>query len=63
VIDRFFEAHERFLHRGLTVDLKPTVHGRIIGLAEAVAAHLRTGRFGYAADTADRLVDAAARLR
>lgn len=63
VVDRFFEAHERFLHRGLTVDLKPSVHGKLIGLAEAVVRHLRTGRFVYAAETADRLVAATARLR
>ena len=63
VVDRYLEALETFLRRGVGAALRPEPFGEVIGLADAVATLLHSGRPGRAADVADRLVYAATRLK
>lgn len=60
---RFLSAHESFVRRGIGASFRTDVHGEVLGLAEATAAHLRTGRPERAVRCAGRLLDSARRLR
>lgn len=61
--DRFLSAHESFVKRGIGAGFRPEVHGQVLGLADATATHLRTGRPERAVRCAGRLFDSARRLR
>ena len=63
VITRFLGAHETFVRRGVDAGLRADAHGRVLGLADAAAAFLRSGRPEQAVDTAARVVLAGRRLR
>ncbi|MEO5679303.1 MAG: hypothetical protein ABIS47_06515, partial [Acidimicrobiales bacterium] len=60
---RFLSAHESFVRRGIGAGFRADVHGHVLGLADATATHLRTGRPDRAVRCAGRLYDSARRLR
>lgn len=60
---RFLSAHESFVRRGVSAGFRPDVHGQVLGLADATATLLRSGRPDRAVDCAGRLYDIARRLR
>ncbi len=60
---RFLAAHASFVQRGVDARFKADVHGHVLGLADATATHLRTGRPDRAVGCAGRLFDSARRLR
>ena len=60
---RFLAAHESFVRRGVHARFRAEVHGHVLGLADATATHLRTGRPDRAVRCAGRLHDSARRLK
>ena len=63
VPDRFLAALDSFVRRGVHSGFRPEVHGHVLGLADATATHLRTGRPDRAVRCAARLHDSARRLK
>jgi hypothetical protein len=63
LVERFLGAHETFVRRGVDAGLRADAHGRVLGLAEAAATFLRSGRPAYAVDAAAKVVLAGRRLR
>jgi len=61
--DRFLAALESFVKRGVGATFRAEVHGHVLGLADATATHLRTGRPDRAVRCAGRLHDSARRLK
>ena len=61
--DRFLAALESFVRRGVGASFRAEVHGHVLGLADATATHLRTGRPDRAVRCAGRLHDSARRLK
>ena len=62
-ITRFFSAHDSFVRRGVGAGFRADVHGQVLGLADATATHLRSGRPDRAVRCAGHLYDIARRLR
>lgn len=62
-VNRYLSAHESFVRRGVGAAFRPQIHGEVLGLADATATHLRTGRPGRAVRCAGLLFDTARRLR
>lgn len=62
-VNRYFSAHESFVKRGIAAGFRADVHGQVLGLADATATFLRSGRPDRAVDCAGRLYDIARRLR
>jgi len=62
-VKRFLSAHESFVRRGVGASFKAELHGQVLGLADATATHLRSGRPDRAVQCAGTLFDAARRLR
>ena len=62
-VTRYLAAHESFVRRGVAAGFRPDVHGQVLGLADATATLLRSGRPDRAVDCAGRLFDVARRLR
>jgi len=62
-VSRYLMAHESFVRRGVNAGFRSDVHGQVLGLADAAATHLRSGRPDRAVDCAGRLFDIARRLR
>lgn len=63
LVERFLGAQATFVKKGVDAGLRPDAHGRVLGLAEATAAFLRSGRPEQAVDTAAKVVLAGRRLR
>ena len=61
--DRFLAALDSFVRRGVHASFRADVHGQVLGLADATATHLRTGRPDRAVRCAARLHDSARRLK
>ncbi len=62
-INRYLAAHESFVQRGVGASFRPELHGQVLGLADATATHLRSGRPDRAVRCAGVLFDSARRLR
>ena len=62
-VARYLSAHESFVARGVAAGFRADVHGQVLGLADATATLLRSGRPDRAVDCAGRLYDTARRLR
>ncbi len=62
-VPRYFSAHESFVRRGVGAGFRADVHGQVLGLADATATHLRSGRPDRAVRCAGRLFDIARQLR
>jgi len=62
-VSRYLAAHESFVRRGVGAGFRPDIHGQVLGLAEATATFLHTGRPGRAVSCAGLLFDTARRLR
>jgi len=62
-VARFLSAHESFVRRGVGAAFKAELHGQVLGLADATATHLRSGRPDRAVRCAGALFDTARRLR
>jgi hypothetical protein len=62
-VPRYFAAHESFVKRGVGAGFRTDVHGQVLGLADATATHLRSGRPDRAVRCAGVLYDLARRLR
>ena len=60
---RFLAALDSFVKRGVHATFRAEVHGHVLGLADATATHLRTGRPDRAVGCAARLHDSARRLK
>ena len=60
---RFLRAHDSFVRRGIGATFRADVHGEVLGLADATATYLRSGRPDRAVRCAGRLFDSARRLR
>jgi hypothetical protein len=63
LVERFLGAQATFVRRGVDAGLRADAHGRVLGLAEAAATFLRTGRPAEAVDAAAKVVLAGRRLR
>ena len=63
VVSRFLAASESFARRGVSAGFRPDVHGEVLGLADATATFLRSGRPDRAVRCAGSLYDIARRLR
>jgi len=61
--EQFLSAHASFVRRGVGSGFRGDVHGQVLGLADATATHLRTGRPERAVSCAARLYDSARRLK
>ncbi len=62
-VARYLSAHESFVRRGVGAGFRAEVHGQVLGLADATATHLRSGRPDRAVRCAGVLFDTARRLR
>jgi hypothetical protein len=62
-VERFLAAHATFVRRGLQASFRAELLGHVLGLAEATATHLGSGRPDLAVACAARLSDAGRRLR
>jgi len=62
-VSRYLSAHESFVRRGVGAGFRPEIHGEVLGLADATATFLRSGRPGPAVRCAGQLFDTARRLR
>jgi hypothetical protein len=62
-VRRFLAAHESFVRRGVGAGFKAELHGQVLGLADATATHLRSGRPDRAVRSAGALFESARRLR
>ncbi len=62
-VTRFLAAHESFVRRGVNAGFRYEVHGQVLGLADATATFLRSGRPERAVRCAALLFDTARRLR
>jgi len=62
-VNRFLSAHDSFLRRGVGAGFRPEIHGQVLGLADATATFLRSGRPDRAVRCAGLLLDAGRRLR
>ena len=60
---RYLTAHESFVRRGVGAGFRAEVHGQVLGLADATATFLRSGRPDRAVRCAGALFDTARRLR
>ena len=63
VLDQWSDAHSTFVKKGVHAGFTNAAFGRVLGLADAVDALLRSGRPAQAVDCAGALVVAAQRLR
>ena len=63
LVARYLSAHESFVRRGVGAAFRPEIHGEVLGLAEATATHLRSGRPARAVRSAGLLFDTARRLK
>jgi len=63
LIERFLRGHESFVRRGVGAAFRHEVHGQVLGLADATATFLRSGRPDRAVSCAGLLYDSARRLR
>lgn len=63
LIDRYVAAHESFVRQGLGANFRPAIHGEVLGLADATATYLRSGRPDRAVRCAGLVYDSARRLR
>jgi hypothetical protein len=61
--ERFLVAHESFVRRGVNAGFRYEIHGQVLGLADATATFLRSGRPERAVQCAGLLFDTARRLR
>jgi len=62
-VTRFLAAHESFVRRGVGARFKAELHGEVLGLADATATHLHSGRPARAVRCAGTLFESARRLR
>ena len=62
-VSRYLAAHESFVRRGVGAGFRYEVHGEVLGLADATATFLRSGRPERAVQCAGLLFDSARRLR
>jgi len=62
-VARYLAAHGSFVRRGIGAGFKAELHGQVLGLADATATHLRSGRPDRAVRCAGALFDVARRLR
>lgn len=62
-VARYHSAHESFVRRGVGAGFRPEVHGQVLGLADATASYLRSGRPARAVRCAGLLFENARRLR
>lgn len=62
-VRRYYAAHESFVRRGVGAGFKTELHGQVLGLADATATHLRSGRPDRAVQCAGALFESARRLR
>jgi hypothetical protein len=61
-VRRYLSAHESFVRRGVGAGFRYDVHGQVLGLADATATFLRSGRPERAVRCAGVLYDTARRL-